>query len=129
MTLDNILKNGDVKVAKRWAIADYAVAVTKTRDGFNFYFSNENAKKFDGSRVVPIIIQNRVYFAREDKLNANGSHTYQGYKMTVVGDNKARKNNKFSTTHKEFLPFVGEYAKMHYDGDCFMWYIEKPKRF
>lgn len=126
MELTNILRNGDFMEPGRQpgdSTADVSITRVKNaqKERYCIRFRNGTADDL-GEKVVPVIITNRVYFARPEQVGR------KGYKLSVQSGHNPGTKYIIVTTDK-LANYVGDYKDLIKDSQSKLLYVERKKRF
>lgn len=129
MELLNILKNAQALEPRTkkatTSETDVSIRHYERTNKFSIFFRNGCWKCFEGEGVVPLIIANRIYFAKSSEVHK------QGFKMSPVNKQNISQSSRVitvsSSAHPELAKFIGEYKALQFDRESNLYFIEKPK--
>lgn len=137
MTLDKIIRESEIvsraKGGNR-ATEKYTVRITVSENNktARIYFDGRAKEIFKGSKVVPIVHNTanvkRVYFAKENQINASDALRNPGYSLNET-PKSATIGFSMMNRADTFKDFAGSYSDIHLDADCMLYFIERPTRF
>ena len=124
MELLNILKNGNF-IEPGHQVGDTTADVSITRvknaqkEKYCIRFKNGTGEKL-GERVTPVVVSNRVYFARPEQVGK------KGYKLSTQSG--ATSDTRFAVVTTNILAnFVGEYQELKIDSESKLCYVERKR--
>lgn len=124
MELLNILKNGNfIEPGRQVGDTTADVSITRIKNAqkekYCIRFKNGTGDKL-GEKVTPIVIQNRVYFARPEQVGK------KGYKLSIQSGNNT--NTRFAVvTTNALANYVGEYEELKVDSESKLCYVERKR--
>ena len=127
MELLKIIQNGNIlEPGRTYGDTGADVSITRVKntdkERYAIRFKNGTSDEF-GEKVVPIILGNKIFFARPAQVGR------KGYKLSnVSGESDYAKNTRYITvTTNAFANFVGEYKDLVKDSESKLYYVERKR--